>query len=114
MNHPTHGNLTANTLRAYIKRIQKLQEEKDCIAEDIKAVFSDAAGRGFDKKALKAVIKIMEDTEEAQEHFAMVELYLSSAAGIKLGDQYHLPLPEGRNPEEVQFTAQSLSEQTIN
>ncbi len=44
-------------LRSFIERIERLEEEKAGLASDIRDLFDEAAGSGFDKKALKAVIK---------------------------------------------------------
>ncbi|MFG1373191.1 DUF2312 domain-containing protein [Xanthobacter oligotrophicus] len=69
-------------LKSFIERIERLEEEKKAIADDIKDVFAEAKANGFDVKALRAILKIRkEDAEERKELEAIVELYLQ-ALGI--------------------------------
>lgn len=68
--------VAAGQLRAFIERIEKLAEEKQSIADDIKDVFAEAKGTGFDVKALREIIKLRrQDMAERQEHEAIVDLY---------------------------------------
>lgn len=63
-------------LNAFIERIERLEEEKKAIADDIKEVFAEAKAMGFDNKALRAVIKSRkEEPAERQEFEALVNLY---------------------------------------
>lgn len=69
-------------LKSFIERVERLEEEKKAIADDIKDVFAEAKANGFDVKALRAILKIRkEDVDERREHEAIVELYLQ-ALGI--------------------------------
>ncbi|QRG09550.1 DUF2312 domain-containing protein [Xanthobacter dioxanivorans] len=69
-------------LKSFIERIERLEEEKKAIADDIKDVFAEAKANGFDVKALRAILKIRkEDVDERKEHEAIVDLYLQ-ALGI--------------------------------
>ena len=69
-------------IRAFIERIERMEEEKKAIADDIKDVFAEAKANGFDVKALRAILKIRkEDVDERREHEAIVDLYLQ-ALGI--------------------------------
>jgi uncharacterized protein (UPF0335 family) len=69
-------------LRSLAERIEKLQEEKQIIADDIKEVYAEAKSAGFDVKALRAVIRLRaQDADERAEHQALVELY-SDALGL--------------------------------
>ncbi|MFG1346044.1 DUF2312 domain-containing protein [Xanthobacter autotrophicus DSM 431] len=69
-------------LKSFIERIERLEEEKKAIADDIKDVFAEAKANGFDVKALRTILKIRkEDVDERKEHEAIVELYLQ-ALGI--------------------------------
>ncbi len=69
-------------LKSFIERIERLEEEKKAIADDIKDVFAEAKANGFDVKALRSIIKIRkEDADERKEHEAIVDLYLQ-ALGI--------------------------------
>lgn len=64
-------------LTAFIERIEKLEEEKKVISDDIKDVFAEAKGNGYDVKALRAVIRIRkQDKDERMEQEAILETYL--------------------------------------
>lgn len=66
-------------LRSYIERIERLEEQKSEIADDIKDVFGEAKGTGFDTKALKKVIAIRKlDKDERMEQEAILDTYLSA------------------------------------
>ena len=71
-------------LKSFIERVERLEEEKKAISEDIKDVFAEAKANGFDVKALRTILKIRkEDADERQEHDAIVDLYCQ-ALGIFL------------------------------
>lgn len=77
-----HNSLAKDQLKAFIERIERLEEEKKAISGDIKDVFSEAKANGFDVKALRAILKIRkEDVDDRKEHNAIVELYCQ-ALGI--------------------------------
>ena len=64
-------------LKAFIERVERLEEEKKAIADDIRDVYAEAKGNGFDVKALRAVVKMRkEDADERREHEAILETYL--------------------------------------
>ena len=68
-----------NQLKAFIERIEKLEEEKANLAFDIKEVYLEAKHSGFDVKALREVIKIRkQDQREREELEAITELYLAA------------------------------------
>jgi uncharacterized protein (UPF0335 family) len=78
----TGQTVAAGQLRALIERIERLEEEKKTIGEDIKEVFQEAKGTGFDTKAIRSIIKLRKkDTAERQEEEAILDLY-KSALGI--------------------------------
>ena len=69
-------------LKSFIERIERLEEEKKAISDDIKDVFAEAKANGFDVKALRAILKLRkDDPDERKEHDAIVELYCQ-ALGI--------------------------------
>jgi uncharacterized protein (UPF0335 family) len=71
--------VNASHLRAFIERIEKLEEEKKAIAEDIKEVYSEAKGTGFDTKIMRQVIRMRKlDKADFQEQEAMLDLYLTA------------------------------------
>lgn len=66
-------------LRAFIERIERLEEEKSAITNDIKEIYAEAKGNGFDTKILKAIVKIRkQDANERMEQEALLELYMSA------------------------------------
>lgn len=68
--------VAAGQLRSLIERIERLDEEKQTIADDIKEVYAEAKGVGFDVKTLRTLIRLRKiDPAERQEAEAMLELY---------------------------------------
>ena len=66
-------------LRSFIERIERLEEEKKTIADDIRDVYAEAKGNGFDVKALRAVVRLRkQDQAERQEAEAILDLYMSA------------------------------------
>jgi uncharacterized protein (UPF0335 family) len=71
-----HG-VARDQLKSFIERIERLEEEKKTIADDIKDVYGEAKGTGFDTKILKKVIAIRkQDRDERMEQEAILETYL--------------------------------------
>lgn len=69
-------------LRAFIERIEKLEEEKKAIADDIKDVYAEAKGTGFDIKTMKTLVRLRKmETAARQEAEALLETY-RAAIGI--------------------------------
>ena len=65
------------TVKEYIERIERLEEEKKTIAEDIRAIYLEAKQHGFNKKAIKQVIKYRKmDPEERRDFMIDVDNYL--------------------------------------
>ena len=77
-------NGTAQTqLKSIIERIERLEQEKAEIAEQVKEVFAEAKGNGFDVKILRKVIRIRkQDRAKRQEEDAILDLYLSALGEI--------------------------------
>ncbi|GHC77026.1 DUF2312 domain-containing protein [Limoniibacter endophyticus] len=71
--------VAAGQLRAIIERIERLEEDKKAIAEDIKDVYAEAKGNGFDVKVLRAIIRLRkQEPTEREEEEAMLDLYKSA------------------------------------
>lgn len=71
-------------LKAIIERIERLEEEKKALADDIKDVFAEARANGFDVTALREILKLRkQDRAERQEHEAIVELYMVALGMIQ-------------------------------
>lgn len=66
-------------LKAFIERIERFSEEKAAIQGDIKEVYAEAKGNGFDTKVLRQLVRIRKmDRAERQEQEALLELYLAA------------------------------------
>jgi uncharacterized protein (UPF0335 family) len=66
-------------LKQFVDRIERLNEEKKALAEDLKDIFADIKALGFDAKAVRAIVKIRaQDRQEREEMEAIVELYLAA------------------------------------
>jgi uncharacterized protein (UPF0335 family) len=72
-------------LTAFVERIERLEEEKKGISDDIKEVYAEAKGNGFDVKVLRKVISVRkQDAAERAEQEAILDLYLA-ALGMQTG-----------------------------
>lgn len=71
--------ITRDQLRAYIERIERLEIEKKTLSDDIRDVYAEASGTGFDAKILKKVIALRKkDEQERLEEEAVLDTYLSA------------------------------------
>lgn len=69
--------VSADHLRAFIERIERLEEEKKVISDDIKDVYAEAKGTGFDVKILRKVISLRKkQPHEREEEDAILDLYM--------------------------------------
>lgn len=72
----TSSTVAAGQLRALIERIERLEEEKKTIADDIKDVYAEAKGNGFDTKAIRSIIRLRkQDQAEREEAETILDLY---------------------------------------
>lgn len=66
-------------LKSVIERVERLEEEKKTISDDIRDVYAEAKGNGFDVKALKSVVRLRKmDANARQEHETILETYLQA------------------------------------
>lgn len=80
--------VAADQLRTLIECIERLEEEKKTIADDIKDVFSEAKANGFDAKAIKAILKIRKkDEAERTEEEMILDTYMK-ALGMSQPDLF--------------------------
>jgi len=64
-------------LKAFVERVERLEEEKKAIADDIRDVYAEAKGNGFDVKTLRTVVRLRkQDINERKEQEAILETYL--------------------------------------
>jgi uncharacterized protein (UPF0335 family) len=77
------GGIAADQLKTIVERIERLEEEKTGLSSDIRDIFSEAKGNGFDVKTLRQVIKLRKlDTAERDEAEHLLDLY-KAALGMK-------------------------------
>lgn len=79
--HPTIDteSVAQDQLRAFIERIERLEEEKSALADDTKEIYAEAKGNGFDTKVLRQIVRIRKmDPESRMEQEALIELYMSA------------------------------------
>ena len=73
------GGIAGDRLKSFIERIERLEEEKKALANDIKEVFAEAKGNGFDTKIMRQVVRLRKlDTADRQEQEAILDLYLGA------------------------------------
>jgi uncharacterized protein (UPF0335 family) len=66
-------------LRSFIERIERLEEERAALTADVREVYSEAKGSGFDTKVMRQVVRLRKlDTADRQEQDAILDLYLSA------------------------------------
>ena len=80
---PTSQTVAAGQLRAFVERIERLEEDKKAIADDIKDVYAEAKGTGFDIKALRTIGRLRKkDQAEREEEESILDLY-KAALGME-------------------------------
>jgi uncharacterized protein (UPF0335 family) len=73
------NSVDAGHLRAFIERIERLEEEKRSIADDIKEVYAEAKGTGYDTKIIKIIIaRRRKDRDKRREEDEILDMYLSA------------------------------------
>ncbi|MBX9991991.1 DUF2312 domain-containing protein [Phreatobacter oligotrophus] len=71
--------VAADQLKSIIERIERLEEEKKALSDDIKDVYGEAKANGFDTKVLRKIISLRkQDRDERMEQEAILELYLQA------------------------------------
>jgi uncharacterized protein (UPF0335 family) len=77
------GGVSGERLRSFIQRIEKLEEDKAAVSEDLKEVYAEAKGVGFDTKIIRQVIRARKvEPEKRREQYELFELY-TSAIGME-------------------------------
>jgi uncharacterized protein (UPF0335 family) len=72
-----YGGLSAEHLKQFVERIERLEEERKSISEDIKEVYAEAKSNGFDNKILREVIKLRKlESSEREELEHLLDTYL--------------------------------------
>ena len=72
----SEGNVAADQLRLFIERIERLEEEKKGIADDVRDVYSEAKANGYDTKTMRAIVRLRRmESHVRQEADALLETY---------------------------------------
>jgi uncharacterized protein (UPF0335 family) len=71
--------IAGSELKQFVERIEKLEEEKKAIGDDIRDVYAELKGRGYDSKAIRQIVKIRkQDHAERKEMEAILDLYMQA------------------------------------
>jgi len=88
---PDVGGVAGEQLKSFIERIERLEEEKRALSGDIKEVYAEAKGTGFEPKIMRQIIKLRKmDKEEVDEEESLLDLYkraLGMAPGAEVEAQ---------------------------
>ncbi len=82
------GGVAGDRLKSMIERIERLEEEKRALAEDIAEVYAEAKGTGFDTKIMRQLIKLRKmDKDDLDESEALLDVYKRALGMLPLFDQ---------------------------
>lgn len=74
-----NSGVSADRLRSFVKRIEKLEEDKSAIGEDLKEVYSEIKGTGFDAKIVRQIVRLRKiELEKRREQEELLDLYMSA------------------------------------
>jgi uncharacterized protein (UPF0335 family) len=81
---PAATRFAKDQLRSIVERVEKLEEEKKAISDDIRDVFGEAKVNGFDLKALRAIVRLRKmEASEREEQDAILETYMHALGMLK-------------------------------
>ena len=79
----TAARVAKDHLKAFVERIERLEEEKKALADDIRDVYAEAKANGFDVKALRMIVRLRkQDPNERQEQETILETYMHALGMI--------------------------------
>lgn len=74
-----HNGIAPDQLRSIVERVERLEAEKKALGDDIREVYAEAKGNGFDPKIIRQIVKLRKlDAAERQEQEALLETYLEA------------------------------------
>lgn len=74
--------INAGMLQSFMERLERLDEDRSAVSADMKEVFAEAKGAGYDTKIMRKVLKLIkQDKAKRQEEQTLVDLYLQSVEG---------------------------------
>lgn len=83
MTQEVSGEISAGRLKSFIERIEKLEEDKAAVSEDLKEVYGEAKGTGFDTKIIRQIVRLRKtDKEKRREMEELLDLY-KAALGME-------------------------------
>lgn len=81
-----NGGVAGHILRSFIERIERLEEEKKALMEDIKDVYAEAKSSGFEPKVMRQVVRLRKmDGDARAEQEALLDIYLHAIEGFQGG-----------------------------
>lgn len=87
MSYPSNSGVAHDQLRAFVERIERMDEELKTINDDKREIYAEAKGNGFDVKALKRVVQLRrQDRADRLEFETIVEIYMASLEGRPIDD----------------------------
>ena len=82
-NIDTLGATAQGKLKSLVERIERLEEDRSAVASDLKEVYAEAKGEGFDTKIIRKVIRLRKaDAAKRSEEEALIELYITAIGGL--------------------------------
>ena len=77
------GGIAADHLKSFIERIERLEEEKAAIASDVKEVYAEAKGTGFDTKIMRQIIRLRKmEPNDRQEQEELLDIYMRAVGMV--------------------------------
>lgn len=92
-----HNTIAAEQLRSIVDRIERMEQEKAAIADDIKEIYTEARGNGWEVKAIRQIVKLRKKAAaEREEEEAVLDVYLTALGMRAQGDLF-----DGKAREET-------------
>lgn len=108
--HNRVGGMAVDQLRSIIERVERLEEEKAGIGADIRDVFAEAKGNGFDVKAIRAIIKMRkQDAAEREEAETVLDTYLHALGMIPDFEEPELPFASEQEPSDDELYEKAVA-----
>lgn len=84
MSEPSIGhNVPKEQLKSIIERIERLEEEKKTISDDVRDIYAEAKGNGYEVKALRTIVRMRkQDSDERRQQEAVLEAYMQALGMI--------------------------------
>ncbi|MGH1376669.1 MAG: GapR family DNA-binding domain-containing protein [Alphaproteobacteria bacterium] len=89
-------NSAGERIRSFVERVERLEEERAALAEDVKEVLAEAEGVGFSKKVIKTVVKVRKNKRQFEDDLSLVETYMA-AMGEQLNFDFNASCVDAMN-----------------